>query len=174
MTSSVTGWERFKALTPDNFIEHKVQPVLIDVRRIFDPQQFRDRLEFSPVGLGTARPLTNVTRTVTSKTARRTAQALKGQIATFMSLAGTEQDTKEHVRASNDLREIWSRIHKKKRGANDGNHRHTSCAHLDKATPRDTCRILAKSQKRVLTFVVARDKLLIGLLNIYLTEANGG
>ena len=47
----VTEWEQFKALTPDDFIEHMAQPVVVDARRIFNPQQFRSRLMFSAVGL---------------------------------------------------------------------------------------------------------------------------
>jgi UDPglucose 6-dehydrogenase len=48
----VTEWEQFKALTPDDFIRYMAKPVVVDARRIFDPQQFRQRLEFSAVGLG--------------------------------------------------------------------------------------------------------------------------
>ena len=40
------------AITPDDFIEHMAQPVVVDARRIFDPQRFRDRLRYSAVGLG--------------------------------------------------------------------------------------------------------------------------
>ena len=47
----VTGWEQFKALTADDFIKHMAQPVVVDARRIFDPQQFRDRLRYIAVGL---------------------------------------------------------------------------------------------------------------------------
>jgi len=48
----VTEWEQFKTLTPDDFIELMAQPVVVDARRIYDPQQFLQRLEFSAVGLG--------------------------------------------------------------------------------------------------------------------------
>jgi len=51
----VTEWGQFKALTPDDFIEHMARPVVVDARRIFDPQLFRHRLEFSAVGLGGGR-----------------------------------------------------------------------------------------------------------------------
>ncbi|MEI7827145.1 MAG: nucleotide sugar dehydrogenase, partial [Euryarchaeota archaeon] len=47
----VTEWEQFKALTPDDFIEHMAQPVVVDARRIFDPRQFRDSLRYYAVGL---------------------------------------------------------------------------------------------------------------------------
>ena len=48
----VTEWEQFKALKPDDFVTHMAEPVLVDARRIYDPQQFRERLTFSAVGLG--------------------------------------------------------------------------------------------------------------------------
>jgi UDPglucose 6-dehydrogenase len=51
----VTEWEQFKALTPDDFIEHMAQPVVVNARRIFDPRQFRHRLEFSAVALDNGR-----------------------------------------------------------------------------------------------------------------------
>ncbi len=50
----VTEWEAFKALTPDDFIEHMAEPVVVDARRVFDPEQFRDRLTFIAIGLGDA------------------------------------------------------------------------------------------------------------------------
>ncbi len=36
----VAEWGQFKALTPDDFIEHMAQDVVVDARRIFDPRQF--------------------------------------------------------------------------------------------------------------------------------------
>lgn len=47
----ITEWEQFKTLTPDDFIRHMATPVVIDGRRIFDPQQFRKKLTFMAVGL---------------------------------------------------------------------------------------------------------------------------
>jgi len=47
----VTEWEQFKALKPDDFVKHMAEPVLVDARRIYDPQLFRDRLTFSAIGL---------------------------------------------------------------------------------------------------------------------------
>ena len=48
----VTEWEEFKALTPDDFIRHMAQPIVVDARRIFDPQLFRRRLVYKAIGLG--------------------------------------------------------------------------------------------------------------------------
>jgi len=47
----VTEWEQFKALTPADFVKNMAEPILVDARRIYDPQQFRDKLTFSAVGL---------------------------------------------------------------------------------------------------------------------------
>jgi UDPglucose 6-dehydrogenase len=47
----VTEWEQFKGLTSEDFIKHMAEPILVDARRIYDPQQFRDKLTFSAVGL---------------------------------------------------------------------------------------------------------------------------
>jgi len=47
----ITEWEQFKALTADDFIEHVAQPIVVDARRIFYPQEFRDRLLYIGVGL---------------------------------------------------------------------------------------------------------------------------
>lgn len=48
----VTEWEHFKRLTPDDFTKYMAQPVVVDARRIFDPELFSDRLTFTAVGLG--------------------------------------------------------------------------------------------------------------------------
>ena len=47
----VTEWEQFKALKPKDFVKHMAEPMLVDARRIYDPQEFRDKLMFSAVGL---------------------------------------------------------------------------------------------------------------------------
>ena len=51
----VTEWEEFKALRPDDFIKHMAEPIVVDARRIFDPQEFRQRLRYVAVGLGDGR-----------------------------------------------------------------------------------------------------------------------
>ena len=47
----VTEWEQFRALEPEDFVKRMAEPILIDARRIYDPQLFRDKLTFSAVGL---------------------------------------------------------------------------------------------------------------------------
>ena len=48
----VTEWEEFKKLTPDDFAKNMKQPVLIDGRRIYDPEEFRKKINFTAIGLG--------------------------------------------------------------------------------------------------------------------------
>ena len=48
----VTEWEEFKKLTPDDFVKNMKQPVLIDGRRIYDPEEFRKKINFTAIGLG--------------------------------------------------------------------------------------------------------------------------
>ena len=48
----VTEWDEFKVLTPNDFIKHMAQPIVVDARRIFDPQKFRHRLTYKAIGLG--------------------------------------------------------------------------------------------------------------------------
>ena len=48
----VTEWEEFKKLTPDDFVKNMKQPILIDGRRIYDPEVFSEKLKFTAIGLG--------------------------------------------------------------------------------------------------------------------------
>lgn len=48
----VTEWPEFKALTPQDFVSLMRQPVLIDGRRIYNPQDFMRKLRFAAIGLG--------------------------------------------------------------------------------------------------------------------------
>jgi UDPglucose 6-dehydrogenase len=48
----VTEWEEFKKLTPQDFIANMKKPILIDGRRIYDPELFKSKLTFIAVGLG--------------------------------------------------------------------------------------------------------------------------
>jgi len=48
----VTEWEEFKKLTPEDFIKTMKQPILIDGRRIYDPELFKDRVKYAAIGLG--------------------------------------------------------------------------------------------------------------------------
>jgi len=48
----VTEWDEFKRLKPEDFIKNMKQPVLVDGRRIYDPEEFGQRMKFRAVGLG--------------------------------------------------------------------------------------------------------------------------
>lgn len=48
----VTEWEEFKKLTPADFKKQMKNPVLIDGRRIYDPEVFGAQLKFTALGLG--------------------------------------------------------------------------------------------------------------------------
>lgn len=48
----VTEWDEFKKLTPEDFTENMKQPILIDGRRIFDPETFKTKMRFVALGLG--------------------------------------------------------------------------------------------------------------------------
>ncbi len=48
----VTEWPEFKRLSPSDFATHMKTPNLVDGRRIYDPEQFRGKINFLAVGLG--------------------------------------------------------------------------------------------------------------------------
>lgn len=48
----VTEWPEFKTLTPETFINKMRQPVLIDGRRIYNPEDFNNKMKFIALGLG--------------------------------------------------------------------------------------------------------------------------
>ncbi len=48
----VTEWPEFKKLTPADYIKNMKQAVLIDGRRIYDPEVFKKKLVFRAIGLG--------------------------------------------------------------------------------------------------------------------------
>ncbi|MFH1327988.1 MAG: UDP-glucose/GDP-mannose dehydrogenase family protein [Candidatus Bathyarchaeota archaeon] len=48
----VTEWEEFKKLNPEDFLAHMQKPVVIDGRKIYDPEKFRGKLVYAAVGLG--------------------------------------------------------------------------------------------------------------------------
>ena len=48
----VTEWPEFKKLTPEDFIKNMRQPVLIDGRRVYDPETFGRKMRFVALGLG--------------------------------------------------------------------------------------------------------------------------
>ncbi len=48
----VTEWEDFKKLEPEDFMQNMRQPILIDGRRIYNPEEFSQKLKFAAIGLG--------------------------------------------------------------------------------------------------------------------------
>ena len=48
----VTEWDEFKKLTPEDFTKNMKQPVLIDGRRIYNPETFKTKMQFVALGLG--------------------------------------------------------------------------------------------------------------------------
>jgi UDPglucose 6-dehydrogenase len=48
----VTEWDEFKKLKPEDFTRSMKQPVLIDGRRIYDPEEFSRKMKFTAIGLG--------------------------------------------------------------------------------------------------------------------------
>jgi UDPglucose 6-dehydrogenase len=48
----VTEWEEFKKLKPEDFTENMKQPMLIDGRRIYNPEEFSQKMKFTAIGLG--------------------------------------------------------------------------------------------------------------------------
>jgi len=48
----VTEWDEFKKLTPEDFTKNMRHPILIDGRRIYNPEIFGTKLQFTALGLG--------------------------------------------------------------------------------------------------------------------------
>lgn len=48
----VTEWDEFKELKPEDFTENMKQPILIDGRRIYNPEEFTRKMKFKAIGLG--------------------------------------------------------------------------------------------------------------------------
>lgn len=48
----VTEWDEFKKLKPGDFTKNMKQPILIDGRRIYKPEEFSQKMKFSAIGLG--------------------------------------------------------------------------------------------------------------------------
>jgi len=47
----VTEWEEFKKLKPEDFTQNMRTPILIDGRRIYDPEKFSKKLRYTGIGL---------------------------------------------------------------------------------------------------------------------------
>jgi len=52
----VTEWEEFKKLKPEDFIQNMRTPILLDGRRLFDPEEFSRKIRFMAIGLGMENP----------------------------------------------------------------------------------------------------------------------
>ncbi len=48
----VTEWNEFKQLKPEDFKQHLKQPILIDGRRVYNPHEYSEQLNFAAIGLG--------------------------------------------------------------------------------------------------------------------------
>jgi len=48
----VTEWKEFKKLKPEDFTQNMREPILIDGRRIYDPEEFSKKLRYIAIGLG--------------------------------------------------------------------------------------------------------------------------
>jgi UDPglucose 6-dehydrogenase len=48
----VTEWEQFTKLKPKDFIGNMKQPILVDGRRIYDPEEFSRKIKFAAIGFG--------------------------------------------------------------------------------------------------------------------------
>jgi UDPglucose 6-dehydrogenase len=48
----VTEWDEFKRLKPEDFIKNMKQPVLVDGRRVYNPDEFSRKMKFAALGLG--------------------------------------------------------------------------------------------------------------------------
>lgn len=51
----VTGWDEFKAIPQDLFIDHMSQPNIIDGCRVFDPSKLNPAISYRAIGLGVSR-----------------------------------------------------------------------------------------------------------------------
>ncbi len=48
----VTEWQEFKKLKPENFTQNMRKPILLDGRRIYNPEEFNKKLKFVAIGRG--------------------------------------------------------------------------------------------------------------------------
>ena len=48
----VTEWEEFKKLTPEDFTKNMKKPIIIDGRRIYNPEKFKEKTTYIAIGLG--------------------------------------------------------------------------------------------------------------------------
>jgi UDPglucose 6-dehydrogenase len=50
----MTEWDQFKKLKPKDYKEHMRSPNIVDARRIYDPEEFKE-LGLEGIGLGPTR-----------------------------------------------------------------------------------------------------------------------
>jgi len=48
----VTEWDELKKLKPEDFTKNMKKPILIDGRRIYNPEEFNQKLKLTALGLG--------------------------------------------------------------------------------------------------------------------------
>lgn len=48
----VTEWQEFQKLSPEDYLKHMKQPVVIDGRRLYDPKRYIGKIKYSAIGLG--------------------------------------------------------------------------------------------------------------------------
>ena len=48
----VTEWQELKKLKLEDFTQNMRKPILIDGRRIYNPEMFSNKLKFTAIGLG--------------------------------------------------------------------------------------------------------------------------
>jgi len=48
----VTEWAEFSALSPDDFKARMKNVLVVDGRRIYDPNEFSKELDYAAIGLG--------------------------------------------------------------------------------------------------------------------------
>ncbi len=48
----ITQWPEFKKLKPDDFIQNMRNPALVDGRRIYNAEEFKDKIKFAAIGIG--------------------------------------------------------------------------------------------------------------------------
>ena len=48
----VTEWDEFKKFSPEDFVKNMKQPILVDGRRLYDPETYSKKLKFTAIGLG--------------------------------------------------------------------------------------------------------------------------
>ncbi len=48
----LTEWDEFKKLKPEDFIRLMKNPIVVDARRIYNPNEFKQKVKYVGIGLG--------------------------------------------------------------------------------------------------------------------------